>query len=142
MPEQITELLQMLVEGQKRTDLKLEKIDARLNKIDARLDHIDARLDHIDSRLDKVESRLDKIDSKLVKVDSRLNKLEAQVTENTQILRTVVHSLEINKAEHDNFNHDLSNVMGSVEEIKRDMYKVEEATASNWADIARLKQIK
>ncbi|MGL5039369.1 MAG: hypothetical protein ACRC6D_04495 [Aeromonas sp.] len=33
-------------------------------------------------------------------------------------------------------------VTSNLSEIKRDMYRVEEATANNWADIAKLKAVK
>ncbi|MEG2364722.1 MAG: hypothetical protein RSC26_14580 [Terrisporobacter sp.] len=37
---------------------------------------------------------------------------------------------------------DIKKIKADVEEIKKDMYRVEEATANNWADIAKLKAVK
>lgn len=37
---------------------------------------------------------------------------------------------------------DIKKIKVDVEEIKKDMYRVEEATANNWADIAKLKAVK
>lgn len=36
----------------------------------------------------------------------------------------------------------IAHMQGDIESIKRDLSRVEEATAYNWADIARLKAVK
>ncbi|WP_231701815.1 hypothetical protein [Crassaminicella thermophila] len=48
----------------------------------------------------------------------------------------------MNKAENDKMQNDIAHIKGDIEVIKKDMYRVEEATANNWTDIARLKQEK
>ena len=47
------EMLLQLIEGQKRTDERLDKIDGRLDKMDCRLDKMDERFNKIDNRLDE-----------------------------------------------------------------------------------------
>ena len=46
-------MLLQLIEGQKRTDERLDKIDGRLDKMDCRLDKMDERFNKIDNRLDE-----------------------------------------------------------------------------------------
>ncbi|EPY2273649.1 hypothetical protein ACXAUS_002517 [Clostridium sporogenes] len=71
-----------------------------------------------------------------------LKRLENKVDENTQILRALEHSAEVNKSEHDKMYNDIVHIKGDVKVIKNDLCRVEEATANNWADIAKLKSIK
>lgn len=68
--------------------------------------------------------------------------LKDQVEENTQILKALVHAGEVNKAEHDNMVHQLSEISGDVKAIRKDLANVEVITASNWSDIAKLKSVK
>ncbi|WP_242866802.1 hypothetical protein [Abyssisolibacter fermentans] len=71
------------------------------------------------------------------KLDEHSQKLD----EHSQILRALEHSAEIAKAERDIMMHDIAEVKCDVTAIKKDLYRVEEATANNWADIAKLKKI-
>lgn len=76
------------------------------------------------------------------RLESDINELKTQVTENTQILKSLEHSAEINKAEHDRMQNDIAHINGNIEVIKRDLSQVEIVTANNWADIAKLKAVK
>ena len=71
-----------------------------------------------------------------------IKELKVQVTENTQILKALEHSSEVNKAEHDKIINDVAKVQGDVTGIKKDLSRVEVATANNWVDIATLKAVK
>lgn len=78
-----------------------------------------------------------------------LEPIKTQLTENTQILKALEHKAEVNKSEHDKMQNDIAHIQGDlthvkndVEFIKKDLSRVEEATASNWVDIARLKAAK
>jgi hypothetical protein len=71
-----------------------------------------------------------------------LQRIEIRLDENTQILRALEHSAEVNKAEHDKMNNDIIHIMGDVKEIKKNVSNVEIITSSNWNDIAKLKSIK
>ncbi|MCT4607004.1 MAG: hypothetical protein N4A64_13055 [Marinisporobacter sp.] len=68
--------------------------------------------------------------------------MKAKIDETYEIVKALEHSAQVNKAEHDSMSNDIAHIKGDIEIIKRDMYRVEEATANNWADIARLKQVK
>lgn len=71
-----------------------------------------------------------------------LKRIESKVDENTQILRALEHSAEVNKAEHDKMDNDISHIKGDVEAIKKDLSTVEVVTANNYADIAKIKAVK
>lgn len=75
-------------------------------------------------------------------LDEKLKPINDKLDEHTLILRALEHSAEVNKAEHDKISNDIAHIQGDIQEIKRDMYRVEEATANNWADIAKLKAVK
>ena len=65
--------------------------------------------------------------------------MEIQQKENTQILRSLLHSSEINKAEHESMAYNIMEIQGNIEAIKKDLSRVEINTAQNWTDIAILK---
>jgi hypothetical protein len=71
-----------------------------------------------------------------------LRRLESKVDENTQILRALEHSSQVNKAEHDKMANDIAHIKGDVEALRKDISTVEIVTANNYADIARLKAVK
>ena len=70
------------------------------------------------------------------------SEVNSKLDEHTQILRALEHSAEVNKAEHDNMKNDIAHIKGDVEALRKDICNVEIVTASNWADIAKLKAVK
>ena len=68
--------------------------------------------------------------------------MKSQLNENTQILKALEHKADIVKAEQDNAIHDIAHIKGSVETIRKDITNIELITASNWADLAKLKDVK
>lgn len=76
-------------------------------------------------------------DIKGLKEDNK--EIKVQLDENTQILRALEYSAQINKAEHDNINNDIVHIKGTVEKMNKELNRVEQATAHNWLDIAELK---
>ena len=71
-----------------------------------------------------------------------LDSIESQINENTQILKALEHKVDVIKAEQENIKHDIAHIKGDVEAVKKDITNVEVITASNWADIAKLKAVK
>ncbi|RKD32361.1 hypothetical protein BET03_02990 [Thermohalobacter berrensis] len=69
-------------------------------------------------------------------------KLKIKMDETYEIVKALEHSSQVNKADHDKMENDIAHIKGNMEAIKKDIYRIEEATANNWADIARLKQAK
>lgn len=57
--------------------------------------------------LQRMEGRFDKL-------EGRIDCLESKVDENTQILRALEHSAQVNKAEHDKMADDIAHIMGDV----------------------------
>lgn len=75
-------------------------------------------------------------------INKRFDSLESQVQENTHILKSLEHSAQVNKSEHDSIINDIAHIKGGIEAIKKDLFVVEEVTAKNWADINSLKRVK
>lgn len=75
-------------------------------------------------------------------LDKKLEPIKSQLDENTRILKALEHSAQVNKAEHDKMSNGIAHIKGDVEAIKKDITNVEVITASNWADIAKLKAVK
>lgn len=89
---------------------------------------------------------LKKMDAKIDKIETEVKYIKTQVSENTQILKSLEHSAQVNKAEHDNFSNTLHHLSGDITKIKsdistmkKDMNNVEIITATNWHEIALLK---
>ncbi|MCX7885229.1 MAG: hypothetical protein N2448_09425 [Caloramator sp.] len=114
------ELLKQLIVEVKGINTRLDKMEGRLDKMEGRLDKMEGRLDSIENRLDKVES-----DIKVIKEDQKF--MKSQLDESTSILKALEHKSEINKAEHDNFTIQLARIEGSVNEIKSEVVKGQEA---------------
>ncbi|MCT4619483.1 MAG: DUF5320 domain-containing protein [Marinisporobacter sp.] len=75
-------------------------------------------------------------------IKDEISGMKAKMDKTYEIVKALEHSSQVNKAEHDSMSNDIAYIKGNIEIIKSDMYRVEEATANNWADIARLKQVK
>ncbi|MBU3109522.1 hypothetical protein [Clostridium gasigenes] len=82
---------------------------------------------------------LKSMQSDLTSVKSDVKSLESKVDKNTQILRALDHSSQVNKAEHDNMSNDIAKIKGTIEKMNKELNRVEQATANNWVDIAELK---
>lgn len=87
-------------------------------------------------------SDIKEIKAQITGLKTEVNDLKTQLTENTQILKSLEHSAEINKAEHDKMQYDIAHIKGDIESIKKDLSQVELVTANNWADIVKLKAVK
>jgi hypothetical protein len=72
----------------------------------------------------------------------RFDSLETQVKENTDILKALEHSAQVNRAEHDRMSNDIAHIKGEFEALRKDMANVEIITSSNWNEIAKLKAVK
>lgn len=71
---------------------------------------------------------------------SEITGMKNQIDETYEIVKALVEASEVNKAEHDVMMNDIAYIKGAVEKIKIDMYRVEEITANNWAEMTRMKQ--
>lgn len=91
---------------------------------------------------EKMNFRLDGIDGRLDHMDSKLGRLDSQVMKNTQILKSLEHAVQVNKAEIDKLSFDVAEMKGDVKSVKNDLSAVERITIKNWGDIVELKSIK
>ena len=103
------------------------------------LENLNKRFDNLEARFDKFEAQVNK---RFDSVEKRLDILESQTKENTDILKALMHSAEVNKAEHDKMMIDIAHVQGDVAAVKKDLSTLELVTANNYADLARLKAVK
>lgn len=93
--------------------------------------------------LNAISDLLDnKLDLKLEPINTKLDSIGTQVKENTEMIKALRHSSEINKATLDKISLDVAYIKGDVEKIKKDLSVVEKVTAKNWTDINELKEAK
>lgn len=83
-----------------------------------------------------------KLDLKLEPINTKLDSIGTQVKENTEMIKVLRHSAELNKATLDKISLDVAYIKGDVEKIKKDLSVVEKVTAKNWTDINELKEAK
>ncbi|WP_242863264.1 hypothetical protein [Caloranaerobacter ferrireducens] len=93
-------------------------------------------------KVDGLNGKFNELSGKFDELNNKFDNLELQVKENTQILKALEHSVQTNKAEHDRMINDIAHIKGDIESIKGDLSIVEEVTANNWANIAKLKRAK
>jgi len=74
-----------------------------------------------------------KVESLSQKVDNQGNQLK----ENTQILKSLEHLAQVNKAEHDKMSFDISEIYGEVRSMHKDV-----STTHNCNDSVKLKSVK
>ncbi|WP_427338111.1 hypothetical protein [Caloranaerobacter sp. DY30410] len=128
---------------------ELEPIKSDISSIKSTLDEHTRILNEHTKKLDEHTRILDEhtrildehtkiLDEHTKILDEHTKKLD----EHTQILRALEHSAQVNKAEHDSIMNDIAHIKGEIEGLRKDMTNVELITASNWADIAKLKSVK
>ncbi|HSA05960.1 MAG TPA: hypothetical protein P5556_02140 [Candidatus Gastranaerophilales bacterium] len=93
----------------------------------------------LNGRFDNLEHRFDKLEKRFDNLEQRFDLLEIQTKENTEMLRALVHSAEVNKAEHDQINITLAKMEGNQEALTKDLRTVEAVTANNYSFIVNLK---
>ncbi len=136
-----------------QTNKKFDGIDERFNDIDKKFDGIDKKFGGIDKKFGGIDKRFKDLtgqlnafekrtDKRFDDVDDKIETLGIQVKENTDMLKALRHSAEVNKAEHDKMMVDMAHVQGDVKAIRKDLSNVEILTANNYADIAKLKAVR
>lgn len=130
MDDQILTVLNQLVETQKETNKRLDKMDSRFDQVDTRLDKLDSKVtdntnrldvlevamkdgfDRVDSRFEKVDSRFDKIDSKFEEVDARFDKIDSRFDNLTKDIGNL-----ITKEVGDYISNSLSRMESKIDRI-------------------------
>lgn len=101
MDDQILTVLNQLVETQKETNKRLDKMDTRLDSLDSkvtdntnRLDVLEGAMkdsfDKIDSKFEKVDARFDKIDARFGEVDARFDKIDSRFDDFTKDIGNLI----------------------------------------------------
>ncbi|OGI03300.1 MAG: hypothetical protein A2Y25_05215 [Candidatus Melainabacteria bacterium GWF2_37_15] len=115
-------------EFQKTVIEELKSINKRFDTVDKRFDGVDKRLDVVDKRLDGIDKRLNVVDKRLDNLEKDNTLIQSQVSENTQMLKALIHVSEVNKAYQDRMEITLARIEGKV--------------TANSSDIVQLKAIK
>ncbi len=113
-----------------------------LKNIQSDISSMKSEMSSIKSEMSSMKSEMSSMKSEMSSMKSEMSSMKSQLDENTQILKALEHNAEVNKSEHDKIFNELAHIKGDIKEIKKDLLKVEVATANNWSDIATLKSVK
>ncbi|ACM61435.1 P10 protein [Caldicellulosiruptor bescii] len=168
------EILELILEKVTVVDQKVDRLEKRLENLEKRVENLEKRVESLEKKVESLEKRVESLEKRVESLEKRMDALEArverleiQVSENTQILKALEHLAQVNKAEHDNFTHQLARIEGlltseinknnqehqviisKVEEnsekitrLEKDMVVIESVCGKNMQDIAFLKGIK
>ncbi|WP_368489917.1 hypothetical protein [Clostridium sp. BJN0013] len=90
----------------------------------------------LDMKLEPIKKQLEELEP----IKSQLNGLQSQVQENTQILKALEHSAEVNKAEKDKLNNDIAHIKEHLKNIDENIDVMKEILGRHEVDIAVLKR--
>ena len=146
---------------------KVENVDQKIDRLEVRLDRLEKRVESLEKKVESLEKRVENLEKRVDSLEKRVEKLEIQVAENTQILKALEHLAQVNKAEHDNFTHQLARMEGllnsvivnnnkdhealfkqteentqKIVKLEKDMTIIESVCGKNMQDIAFLKGVK
>lgn len=99
-------------------------------------------LKNMQTDMKSMQSDMKNMQSDMKNMQSDIKEIKSKQEETYQIVKALVHSAEVNKAEHDKMAIDLAHIKGDVEALRKDVTNVEIITSSNWNDIAKLKAVK
>jgi len=95
-----------------------------------------------DKQFKDINAQFKKNDKQFKSIDEQFKNVNTQLQEHTQILKALMHSAEVNKAEHDKMMIDIAHIKGDTIALRKDLSKVEIITSKNCNDIALLKAVK
>jgi len=99
------EILELILEKVTVLDQKVDRLEKKVESLEKRVESLERRVESLERRVESLEKRMDAL-------EARVERLELQVAENTQILKALEHLAQVNKAEHDNFTHQLARIEG------------------------------
>ncbi|ADL43384.1 Nucleopolyhedrovirus P10 family protein [Caldicellulosiruptor obsidiansis OB47] len=154
------EILELILEKVTVLDQKVDRLEKKVESLEKRVESLERRVESLERRVESLEKRMDAL-------EARVERLELQVAENTQILKALEHLAQVNKAEHDNFTHQLARIEGllsseisknkeehqllfvkteenseKITRLEKDMVVIESVCGKNMQDIAFLKGVK
>ncbi len=79
MEDQVLGLLTQLVEGQKETNERLDRMETRMDRIETRMDRMETRMDHMETRMDNMETHMDRIETRMDNMETRMDRIETHM---------------------------------------------------------------
>lgn len=80
------------------------------------------------------------INDKLENLENDMAFVKPQVSENTEILKALVHSSQVQKAQIDSIEYNVAHISGDMEAIKIDLSVIESISSKNWSDVIMMKK--
>ena len=80
------------------------------------------------------------INNRLDNLENDMAFVKPQVSENTEILKALVHSSQVQKAQIDSIEYNVAHISGDMEDIKTDLSLIEGISAKNWSDVIMMKK--
>lgn len=102
----------------------------------------DEKLEPIKNDIKSLKDNVAGLKDDVVGLKGDVAGLKKQQEENYQILKSLEHKAEVNKAEHDKFSNEIAHLAGEIQNMRKDLSTVEIVTARNMENIAQLKIIK
>lgn len=92
--------------------------------------------------LKELQSDMSSMKSDISSMKSDMISMKSTLDEHSEILRALEHKTDVISAEQENLKHTVSEIMGEVKSIRKDLSNLELITANNWSDIVKLKAVK
>ncbi|KGG79984.1 hypothetical protein Y919_08855 [Caloranaerobacter azorensis H53214] len=89
-------------------------------------------------RFDEIEAAISDISNDVRFLEHKGHQIEKELFKIKESLKDA----RFNKVEHDSIMNDISDIKEEIQNLKKDINKVELITASNWLDIAKLKSLR
>lgn len=96
------------------------------------------KMSSIEGKVNSMESKMNAMETKINSMDIEIRGINSRLDEHGQILKALEHSLTVNNAKQEAMEHDIAHIKGDVTSIKGNFSILEQVTAKNWQDIARL----
>jgi len=106
-----------------------------LKKLDNKVDSLGNKVDSLGNKFDSLEGKFDRLEERFDGLEGKFNNLELGQVRIEKKLDGVIEQTA-------NLTEFRTETKDGIEAIKKDLNKVEIVTASNWADVAKLKAIK
>ena len=138
MEEKILNILTSMQDKMSSIEGKVNSIEDKVNSMEIKMNAMETKINSMDNRITSMESKVDVMDSKISSIDIEIRGINSRLDEHGQILKALEHSLTVNNAKQEAMEHDIAHIKGDVTSIKGNFSILEQVTAKNWQDIARL----
>lgn len=118
------------------------QVNIRFDNLSDQFKDLSGEVKILSSNYKDLSTEVKTLSSNYKGLSTEVKGLSAQVKENTDLLKGLEENAKVTRAEIDKISNYVVHIKGDVAAIKKDLCRVEEATANNWADIAKLKAVK